>query len=129
MAPSLIGQCWSAGETRRQCGSRSASVGRPLPRSSTSLGVYCHQDIGCRRCFQVAEGLALILLGVDESRVAWRLQRASQSVELKVSALPAQEVQPSLINTSCALLPFGSVHRVRTTLRRGRGCTRLHWAR
>lgn len=45
------------------------------------------------------KGLRALSLGVHESRVARKLQLDCQSMGLKVSALPAQEVQRSLINT------------------------------
>ena len=45
------------------------------------------------------KGLRSLSLGVHESRVARKLQLDCQSMGLKVSALPAQEVQRSLINT------------------------------
>lgn len=49
--------------------------------------------------FKQLRGLRSYSLGVHESRVARKLQLGCQSMGLKVTALPTQEVQRSLINT------------------------------
>lgn len=49
--------------------------------------------------FKQLRGLRAFSLGVHESRVSRKLQLDCQSMGLRVSALPAQQVQRSLINT------------------------------